>query len=250
VRECVYPDPSLRPASDIDILISPSDRRRAAGALIGAGYDVHPEPANMSHEATFSQGPVDIDLHWGMLRPGRTRVEMTADLIARRQRTNGQWGLSDTDTLVMMLTHPAFAKYVCSPNMGLVRVVDFVLWLHKRPVDWPAVRNLLERAGLRTAAWTMLSWFRLLAAPGDQSAIDGWMDSVRPGRLRAAYLRTWLAHDLPTRWLNHPLLIQIGLTLPLHDRPSDALHAVDGLRRSRKNRSRDARLLLGDEPFA
>jgi hypothetical protein len=249
VRECVYPDPALRPASDIDILISPSDRRRAARALIGAGYEPHPEPANVSHEATFSQGPVDIDLHWDMLRPGRTRVEMTRDFLARRQRTNGQWGLSDTDTLFMMLTHPAFAKYVCSPNMGLVRVADFLLWLHERPVDWPAVRQLLKGAGLKTAAWTMLSWFGLLAAPGDQSEITSWTGSVRPGRLRAAYLRTWLSRDLPTRWLNHPLLIQIGFTLPLHDRPSDALHAVDGWRRSRRNRSRDVRLLLGDEHY-
>jgi hypothetical protein len=163
VRELAYPDPALRPASDIDILIAPADRRRAVQAMLDAGYSVHAEPANISHEATFSRGVVDLDLHWHMLRPGRTRVDLTDELLERRQRIGSQWGLSDSDTLFLMLTHPAFAKYVCSPNMGLGRVADFLLWIQKREIDWPAVLQQLGRAGLKTAAWTMLSWFRMLA---------------------------------------------------------------------------------------
>ena len=247
VRECVYPDPALRPSSDIDILIAPADRRRAARVLLDAGYAAHAEPANISHEATFSHGSVDIDLHWSILRPGRTRVDLTAELLARRQRIKGQWGLSDPDTLFLMLTHPAFAKYVCSPNMGLGRVADFLLWVQERAVDWPAVLQLLERAGLKTAAWTMLSWLRMLAPPEAHAILDAWIDSVRPGRLRVFYLRQWLTHALPSRWLNRPFLIQVGFTLPLHDRPRDVLHALRGLRQARKNRQHDLRLLLGDE---
>jgi hypothetical protein len=247
VRECVYSDPALRPASDIDILISPSDRRRAARALLDAGYSVHPALANVSHEATFSHHSVDIDLHWNMLRPGRTRVDLTESLIDRRQRTNRLWGLSDSDTLFLMLTHPAFAKYVCSPNMGLVRVADFLLWINRRPVDWPGVLQLLDRAGLKTAAWTMLTWFRMLVPDETRPTIDGWIDTLRPDRLRAAYLAAWLARDLPGLWIGHPLLIQVGFTLPLHDRPGDALRALIGLYRSRRNRLSDVRRLLGDD---
>ena len=156
VRECVYPDPALRPAGDIDILVAPADRRRAARALLDAGYAVHAEPANISHEATFSHDGVYIDLHWHILRPGRTRVGLTEQLLERRQRSGGQWGPSDGDTLFLMLTHPAFAKYVCSPNMGLGRVADFLLWLQQRPADWPGVVKQLDDAGLKTAAWAML----------------------------------------------------------------------------------------------
>jgi hypothetical protein len=246
VRECVYPDAALRPASDIDLLIAPADRHRAARVLVGAGYAVHADPANISHEATFSLGVVDLDLHWHMLRPGRTRVALTGELLARRQRINGVWGLSDADTLFLMLTHPAFAKYVCSPNMGLARVADFFLWIATRPVDWPAVLPQLERAGLKTAAWTMLTWFRMLAPPALHGTLDGWRADVRPGRVRAAYLQQWLARDLPTRWLDRPFLIQFGFTLPLHDRPGDVLHALGGLREARRNRARDMDLLLGE----
>lgn len=246
VRECVYPDPALRPAGDIDILVAPADRRRAARALLDAGYAVHAEPANISHEATFSHGGVDIDLHWHILRPGRTRVGLTDQLLERRQRSGGQWEPSDGDTLFLMLTHPAFAKYVCSPNMGLGRVADFLLWLQQRPADWPGVVKQLDDAGLKTAAWAMLSWFRLLAPAALQATLDDWRGSVRPGRLRAAYLRQWLLRDLPGRWLQRPLLIQAGFTLPLHDRPGDALHALRGVRQARKNRQHDLGLLLGE----
>ena len=247
VRECVHPDPALRPAGDIDILISPQDRRRAASALMDSGYTVNALPENLSHEATFSHGQVDVDLHWHILRPGHTRGDMTEGFLARRQRVNGVWGLCDTDALFVMLTHPAFAKYVCSPNMGLGRVADFFMWIERRQVDWPAVLTMLEVEGLKTAAWTMLSWCQMLAQSEAGRAMDEWLATLRPGYLRAGYLRAWLTHDLPSRWLERPLLIQLGFILPLHDRPADALRALQAVWQARQNRERDRRLLLGDE---
>jgi Uncharacterised nucleotidyltransferase len=247
VRECVYPDAALRPAEDIDIMISPQHRHCAARALLDNGYSIHVVPNNLSHEATFSLGLVDIDLHWHMQRPGRTRSDMTQGFLARRKRVNGVWGLSDNDVLFMMLVHPAINKYVCSPNMGLGRVADFLLWIQKKEVDWPAVARLLEAEGVKTAAWTMLSWFRMLAQPKAAKVIDIWLDTLRPGRLRAAYLRFWLTHDLPTRWLQRPFLIQAGFTLLMHDRLADVLHAVRGRLRAKRNQLQDARLLLGDD---
>ncbi len=246
VRERVYPDPSLRPSGDIDILVAAGDRQRASRLLIGAGYKAHVDLATISHEATFSLPPVDIDLHWDILRPGRTRLDMTAGFLARRQRINGFWGLSDSDILFLMLTHPAFAKYVCSPNMGLGRVADFLLWLQRSAIDWPSVLNLLDRAGLKTAAWTVLSWFRMLASRQMQPILDGWLENLRPGRLRADYLHYWLTHDLPSRWLDRPLPIQVGFTLFLHDSMRDALRALSGQWRARRKASNDALLLLGE----
>lgn len=247
MRECVYPDPALRRAGDIDILVVPHDRQRAARGLLDLGYTYHQKADSISHEALFVRGQVDIDLHWHLMRPGRTRVDMTEGFLARRQRANAIWGLSDNDALFVMLTHPAFAKYVCSPSMGLGRVADFMLWIQRSTVDWPAVVESLHRAGLKTAAWTMLSWFQMLAQPEAAKTMDEWLVALRPGRLRAGYLRSWLTHDLPTRWFEWPHLIQLGFTLPLHDRPADALHAVQVYWQTRQNRVRDARLLLGDE---
>lgn len=246
-RECVYPDPALRQASDIDILIAPDDRRRASRVLLDNGYTAEVLPNNVSFEATFSHGRVDIDLHWSMLREGRTRIDMTAGFLARRTRTNGVWGLDDSDTLFMMLTHPAFGKYVCSPNMWLGRVVDFMLWIQRRPVDWPAVLSRLESAGLKTAAWTMMSWFQMLAQPEVARLMDGGLSSLRPGALRAAYLQKWLTHDLPTRLWPRERWLQVAFTLFLHDRPADRLRVFQGVWQARRHRLRDARALMGDD---
>lgn len=244
VRERVYAEPALRPAADIDMLISLDQREAAASALIGAGFGLHAVAENISHEATFTRGPVDIDLHWDISRPGRTRIEVVNLLLARRQRVDDFWGLDDSDAVFLMLTHPAFAKYVCSPNMGLNRVVDFILWMNKRNVDWDAVADMLEDTGLNTAAWTVLKWFSMLLEPKNLPVPGGFIARISPGWVRSRYLTYWLKHDLPTRWLQKPLLIQLGFTLFLHDRPSDAWHAISGWMRARRRQNSDPLLRM------
>jgi hypothetical protein len=139
---------------------------------------------------------------------------MTAGFLARRQQTHGVWGLCDSDAVFMMVTHPAFGKYVCSPNMGLGRVADFMQWMQQKPVDWPAVVALLEQAGLKTAGWIMLSWFRMLGPPEVNRVIDEGLALLRPGPLRAAYLQI-LADPRPA----HPALAARAMD-------SVGLHAV------------------------
>jgi hypothetical protein len=244
VRELAYRDPALRPACDIDILVAPEQREAAARALMGAGFRLHANAEIISYEATFTRGPVAIDLHWDILRPGRTRIDVTRSFLSRRQRTGDFWGLEDSDAIFLMLVHPAFAKYVCSPNMGLNRVADFVLWLHGRPVDWNAVADRLENTGLKTAAWTVLQWFRMLFEPDRMPVPKTFIDRIHPGALRARYLAYWLRNDLPGRWLSKPLLIKLGFTLALHDRPSDAARAIRGLIRARRAQNNDPLLRL------
>jgi len=239
VRELVYADAALRPATDIDILISPDQREAAARALMGAGFELHADAENISHEANFTRGSQTIDLHWDILRPGRTRIAMAQPMLSRRQRIDDFWGLDDTDTVFLMLVHPAFAKYVCSPNMGLIRVVDFILWLRRRPVDWDAVAARLHDTGLKAAAWAVLQWFAMLLEPKRVPMPGTFIEGIYPGPLRARYLTYWLRNDLPTRWLDNPLLIQLGFTLPLHDRVSDAQRAMTGLMRARRTRGSD-----------
>lgn len=244
VREQVYADPALRSAGDIDILVSLAQREAAVRALLQAGFTLNANPENISHEATLIRGGVAIDLHWDILRPGRTRIGVADQLLNRRQRADGYWGLSDTDTVFLMLVHPAFAKYVCSPNMGLNRVVDFILWMHKRPVDWGVVAGMLEKTGLKTAAWAVLQWITMLLTPTSQPVPDSFIASISPGKLRSRYLMYWVRHNLPTRWQHKPLLIQLGFTLLLHDRPADAGHAIAGWLRAKRTKDADPLLRL------
>jgi hypothetical protein len=243
-RELAYTDPALRPANDIDVLVAPEQRETAARALMGAGFHPHADAANISHEATFTRGPVAIDLHRDILRPGRTRIDVTRSLLFRRQRTGDFWGLEGSDAVFLMLVHPAFAKYVCSPNMELNSVADLLLWLHRCPVDWDAVADRLENTDLKSAAWTVLEWFTMIFEPDRMPVPGTFIARIRPGELRARYLAYWLRNDLPTRWLNKPLLIKLGFTLALHDRPSDAARAIRGLIRARRAQNGDPLLQL------
>jgi hypothetical protein len=249
VRELVYADPTLRPATDLDILIHPDKRQLAAIALNEAGYAIHVDPSTISHEVSFTRAGVEIDLHWDILRPGRTRMPMTAAFLARRLRYEDLWGLDSEDVAFLMLVHPAFAKYVCSPNMGLNRVADFILWVRGRQISWDKVADRLEAAGLKTAAWMVLAWFRILAGPeGGLPIPETFIARIHPGKVRATYLYFWLNHDLPTRWLNKPWRIQLGLTLVLHDRATDVFHALVQWLKAQGSKHQDAILGLGAEP--
>jgi hypothetical protein len=244
-REVLYDDPALRPAGDIDLLVAKHDRLRACALLREAGYRMELDPDNISHEVTFTDGIVDIDVHWNILRPGRTRTEMTLGILDRRQRIAGFWGASDEDALFLMLIHPAFTKYVSSPNLGLRLVADFLYWIQKRSADWPTVARRLELAGLKTAAWTQLRWYGQLAATADQPLLSAWLRDLAPGHLRRTYLDFWLAQDLPVRWLQRPWRIQLGFTLFLHDTLKDAMRAVAGWWRSRRHRRQALHQLQG-----
>lgn len=247
VRELVYDDPALRSASDIDILIARSQRDLAARTLIRQGFQLYPDAEIVSHEASFHDQNVSIDLHWHIMRPGRTRTDVTDSFLARRRWENFFWGLDHTDALFTLLVHPAFAKYVTSPYALLCRLVDLSRWLRTCDVDWDKTLTLLDCAGLKTAAWAVLRWTSWLMGPVAPPDI---LERLEPGRWRTRYLRYWVEQNLPSRWLRYPLLIQIAFTLALHDCPNDVMTAIqEWLHHKWKKRDeQEALLMVLEEP--
>jgi hypothetical protein len=102
----------------------------------------------------------------------------------------------------------------------------------------------LNDAGLKAAAWIVLKWFSMLLEPKDLPVPTSFINRIYPGPARSRYLAYWLQHDLPTRWIDQPFLIQLGLTLFLHDRPSDAAHAISGWIGARRMRNADPLLKM------
>ena len=92
VRELIYADPSLRPADDIDVLIAPRQRDLAAHILLQNGFQAYIDSENVSHEAYFLGHQVGVDLHWDLMRPGRTRIPLATTLLRRRCREASFWG--------------------------------------------------------------------------------------------------------------------------------------------------------------
>ncbi len=228
-RQRYYEEPALRPAADIDILVAPQDRIAAIKALRRQGFACHTDPKNISHEASLVKKSITIDLHWDIMRPGRTRVPMVASLLATRLDCGRHWGMSDEGNLFLMLVHPVFTKYMTAPQASLVRLLDLVYLLGKQTPDWEQVCSWLAATGLKTCGWISLSWLRLLTGIEAEPAV---LRGLKPGRLRARYLQQWLAHNWPARLRDHPLLVQAGFTLAAHDRAADAVAAVKGRRQS------------------
>ncbi|MDP3673049.1 MAG: nucleotidyltransferase family protein [Telluria sp.] len=241
IREQVVADPSVLAAGDVDVLVLPAERVKAAALLVEAGFRMRLNPDNISHEVLLQSAGADVDLHWHILRPGRTRVELTGELLGRRVRRDGFWTLSDRDSTFLMLTHPAFAKYVCSPHMGLARVMSFLLWHKRLDAHWNGVVEMLERTGLKTAAWAVLRWYGALAPLAFEEDLAKRREALRPGRVRAAYVNFWLRHNLPSRLIDRAPAIQFGLIAFLHDAPSDALAAYRGWYGARRDRASDVR---------
>jgi len=241
-RELTYENPALRLCGDIDVLVAPDQRLAAARALTGLGYRLRVNPAVVSHEVALSKGMVEIDLHWDILRPGRTPDGFACAMLARRIRHRGWWMLSDSDALVLMLVHAAVSKHVSTPVLGLHRAADLALFWQRRDVDWPAVLRLLDACGLKTAAWTVLTWLQMLmTGPEVRSLLAGPIASVQPGFLRAAYLKVWLDHDLSARLTARHAARLFGFSLFMHDGPAAAWQALVGWHRARKALNSDAR---------
>ena len=116
IREQVFPDPALRPACDIDILVSPRQRIGAIGALVSAGFSLYASPENISHEANLSDRRSTIDLHWDVMRPGHLRLDIVDQLLADRTRIGTFWSIGESAALFLALVHPAFTKYVNTPH--------------------------------------------------------------------------------------------------------------------------------------
>ncbi|MCK5362976.1 MAG: nucleotidyltransferase family protein, partial [Gammaproteobacteria bacterium] len=181
-RLLLFPNPAIRACHDIDLLVRPEERVRAASGLVAAGFTAVPDTLNISHELVLSRSVVDIDLHWGLLREGRLRADYAATLLSRRQRSKKIWMLNAEDAFFVLLVHPAFAKHLAGWNMGLHRVLDILAWMRTKSFDWPAVCEILKKNGVRTAAWATLRWVELLTAPNTPAGLDAMLSDIRPGR--------------------------------------------------------------------
>lgn len=232
IRASIYNEPALRPACDIDVLISPDDQIKAIQALVYAGYQFTPNSENISHEMTLNKGGISIDLHWDIMRPGRTRIPMTETLLKTRIEFPSHCGLSNEATLFLMLVHPVFTKYSTTPYSTLIRIVDLAHWIEIKELDWEQLYNWLKEAGMMTAAWITLEWLRQLT----EAVTTGFFTrKIQPGSLKTIYLKHWIKENYSSKFLEHPLLVQIAFTLPAHDNLSDAIHAMISLLKAKKS---------------
>lgn len=240
-REYLYEEPALRVAADIDVLVPNDKKIEAIKAFKRHDFQVYALAEIISHEICLFKGNTSIDLHWDILRPGRTRVPMTESLLETREDYGTHWGMSDEALLFVMLVHPVFVKYGTAPQASLMRFIDLAKLLAKPDLNWRETIYLLDKAGLKTAAWITLNWFNMLT---NIEVPEHVINEIQPGKLRNAYLTYWLNKNLSSQLLESPIYIQLALTLPAHDKFTDAIRAIRRIGSFRKTSSADLSTLL------
>jgi hypothetical protein len=220
VRQFLYAKPYLRPSEDVDLLVASDAAPRVSQALGQRGYSVTAAAHADTHEVSLAKNGVLLDVHWSILRPGRMRVDLTAEILAQRVRRGDLWGPNDVHLAVVMLVHPAISDHVTA---RLISAVDLDRWLRSREIPWDGVVEVLDRIGLRTAAWTMLRWTHALF---DTPVPEEVWRALAPGPLRQRYLEAWLARHPGALYWKHPHLVRGAFSLALQDRVSDAARAL------------------------
>jgi hypothetical protein len=132
----LYASPAERPMSDIDLLVPPGQRETARDVLSRQGF--RPAPAAALHHAEpWVRSDLSIDLHWNIIAPGRSRI----DLDAVWARTESGWPdgarqLEAVDALVFHLVHLARNRL----RLPLINVVDAARLLELADADLALAR--------------------------------------------------------------------------------------------------------------
>lgn len=230
----LYPDPGLRPSADIDLLIAKTDQAAAVRTLDALGAAFIPHDNTICYQTALHLKQVELDLHWGFVRPGRTRVELAEVLLQGAEQQAGLRVPNPLGTLLALLIHPLASTRPNAPDAKLVRLIDLAYWLDAHQPDWDALIPALERAGSRHTAWLMLTWLDALSEHQRDIPIPA---GLVPPAGKQRRLKRWLLSARSADTLLAPLAVQLGFRTALHSRPSDTLRELTELTRA-KLRSR------------
>lgn len=157
LAERLYPDPSVRLSTDVDVLVVPADLERACDALAALGYTPEAGPADRYHRRHHHHihlagtRPPVVELHFrayagfGVIMPAEAWVEQAAEYRTRRGLRT--WVLAPPDELLYLAVHAAGHCFE-----RLLWLYDLKLFLRRQAaVDWPDTARAARRLGVASA---------------------------------------------------------------------------------------------------
>jgi hypothetical protein len=231
LAESVYPDPALRPFSDLDLLVRPADRFRMDAMLRDLGHrrvaDEHSWDFDIAYDgATLYEtaAGVRIDLHWALLTEPRfvwnaDEAEIWERSVAITVAGQPARGLGGEDLLLYLAAHLAVHHTLA----GLRRYWDVALLLERchGALDWDALLARAARWRTRRALGFVLAGARALFDAPVPAAV---LAALRPRGVRARLLSAIVRRSDAGRLLRLEHLV----TLLLVDQGRDLYEALRG----------------------
>jgi glycosyltransferase involved in cell wall biosynthesis len=188
-----YRDPTLRPFSDIDLLVADDEVERAIDTLAEDPSALHvpkKRPKADKRDVLFSDERgirFNVDLHWDLfsysqlLRSanGATEAAWSEATFTESSPLGPVWDIPDTYRVAFLAAHA-----VLDHRFRLILFRDF-LELQRGPVDWDALVDVAGRWGLRSTTYLAL-WISKAAL--GLEVPDGVLESLRTASLPVRYL--------------------------------------------------------------
>lgn len=229
--EALYPDPGLRPFTDLDLLIHKADLSRVLQLLPALGYRHLDDGRSLEYAQAYGNAacfvgegtpPADfpLDVHWKLLdyRSGRRAAAIDLQEIWDRAVKVQGWsqpvlGLCPEDLLVYLALHWA----VHHALSGLAWPLDLALLLRRQGahLDWDGVAERAQRWRVAGALYFALCEIHDQFGVGVPPAL---LARLRPAGLRRSAL-DWLRHRRSERLERLDYLVPLLLI----DRGSDLL---------------------------
>ncbi|MGH2543213.1 MAG: nucleotidyltransferase domain-containing protein, partial [Ardenticatenaceae bacterium] len=195
LARALFGDPSLRPTSDIDVMVRRAHLERARQLLEAAGWHIQSEwVIHHNFAKPFGGAIIPLELHWTSQRDGEYHIP--EDSLWEEASLAGQaWRFSDEMTLLILVLHAA--RHAFAPYRLLVDIAYALHHWHDT-LDWERLVELAEQSdALPLLALVLALVQRDLAAPPPRHhALQALRQSWRV-RLAAHYLS--LRHLLARR---------------------------------------------------
>lgn len=192
LAQTVYPEPWMRPMSDVDLLVADAHLERAITALAGAGFAVDPRPADrrlsypVFNEVMLSYpvgpGSLLVELHTSLDKVVRRSIDLPAIAARSRPWTSALSLPALEDQLLIVVLHAATADFDHA-----------VAWLdlHRLFGADPDLDVVLARA----AAWSLMTPLyvaaRALSDAGSDRVPPTLSSRCRPNGLRELALKRY-----------------------------------------------------------
>ena len=156
ISSWLYPDPTLRPMHDVDLLIRKKDRFAIVDILKLYGY--HPQRFLRSQIVYRINGTI-FEIHWSFFTPKRYRKRIGFDdWFSSGKRLNTEKGffniLSPEHQCLDLISHGFVHHGFDRP----IQLVDIALMSTRKNLDWDVIRAWCERAAMsRITAFSL--WY-------------------------------------------------------------------------------------------